>query len=168
MNQRGVSTAAKVIVGVVAVALIIFGVYQILSGLGLLGGGVSVTSFDIRADVTSLGSTTTYRYRIKDLGSPNLKVRGDALSGEYAGTSFIMRIGESKAYSYENDQWVDYSASAEWQSLIQQYPPAMQNIANYLSKWAGGDVNFEYQGSTYRLYEIQVNPALSDDIFQPI
>lgn len=166
MNQRGVATATKVIVGVISVALIIFGVYQIISGLR--GGGVSVTSFDIKADITSQGSTSSYRYRTKDLGSPNEKIRGDTLSGQWAGTSFIMRIGENKVYVYENGQWANQSASAEWQYYIQQYSSAIQNISNYLSKWTGGDVTFEYQNQTFRLYEIQVNPALSDNIFQPI
>jgi hypothetical protein len=160
MNQKGVAVAA------VAVVVIIIAVAGVGAFILLSGGGVSVTSFDVKADITYHGSTTD-RYRVKDLGSQNLKVRGDTLSGGYAGTSFIIRSGESKMYVYEDNQWVDYSGSVKGQYDIQRYSSAMQNIANHLSKWTAGDVNFEYQGVTYRLYEIQVNPTLSDDIFQP-
>lgn len=160
MNQK---VAAVVVVAVVVIIAVVgAGAFLILRG-----GGVSVTSFDMKGDITSQGLTTSYRIRVKDLGSQNLKVRVDTLSGQYTGVSFIMRIGESKVYVYENGQWVDTSASAEWQYYVQQYPSAMQKAADYLSRWTGGDVTYQYQGSAYRLYEIQVNPTLDDSVFTP-
>ena len=111
--------------------------------------------------MTVEGQTITRRYRAKNIGSPNLKIRIDtSFAGEQAGgqVSYIMDFSENKAWMGSGGEW----GEATWVD-VQDYNTAFQGYTANLSGWTSGDYSYSYGGATIRIYDIVLNPSLSDN-----
>jgi hypothetical protein len=191
MKQKGMATVIIAIIVVIAIAISGIGVYLVSKGgvENQAGGGNGVltpatTSLEFKLSLTSqfVDYTLGYhigRYRIENIGYTNMKIRMDKLD-DYSGLfpamfprSAIVRTDENKAYAmYENSAgWVDVSESPHWEKEL--ISSIVSECLTRLSTWGGGEITFENKylfsssAVTWRVYDIQVNPSLSDSIFEP-
>jgi len=122
------------------------------------------TSLEFKVDLTYMGETSMMSYMIKNIETSNLKLR---VGGTTYGQDFIyiIDVGEEKAYAYAAGTWIDMSAMM--QEYFQLYGEAFSVYQTELAEWAGGDYTYEFDGTTIRIYGIQVNLHLPDSLFQP-
>jgi hypothetical protein len=79
-------------------------------------------------------------------------------------TIYIFNGAQEKAWTYAGGEWVDissyYAAQYDiWNNLWVGYTDG-------LAAWAGtGDYSYTQEGSTVRIYDVSVNPALDDALF---
>ncbi len=123
-----------------------------------------IRSYQCMVDQTIMGQTWTMRAVGKNLDSSNPPLRVDVLSGSGAGTAFILRVGEGKAYTNISGAWAEAQMD---QSFVQQYQANLQEYQNQISKWTGGEITFEFYGITTKVYDIKLNPSLADSLFMP-
>jgi hypothetical protein len=178
MNKKGIS--ALVVVAIVVIAVVVVGVvaYYALSSGGDNGGGgnggetvitiQNATSLSYDADVTSQGSTITYEWAGRNIGSDTLEIRVDLLGGESGNYSYILNAGDQTAWAGVNDEWTDVSSDfanqwAAWGATWTENLDALQ------ADWSGtGD--FQYtasNGDEITIHNIALNPELADSLFQP-
>lgn len=170
MDQRAL--APLVIVGIVVVVAVVVGVgvVYVLGGGGGGPGGENIgsaTSIDYKMDVTTAGGTSTWRFRAKDIGSSNMKLR---VEGTTAGqeAKMILNIGSQEAWLWISaDNWENRSADFEYHWNM--YETQLSDSLDVLSDWTGGDYNYTdpATGASIRFYDIQMNPVLPDSLFQP-
>jgi hypothetical protein len=78
---------------------------------------------------------------------------------------YIVNGVQQKAWVYSGGEWTDVSSAYStqyntWNSLYLGY-------VNSLAAWTGGDWTYTSEGTTVRIYNINVNPILPDALFQP-
>jgi hypothetical protein len=131
------------------------------------GGGTNVagaTSMQYSVDVTSQGTTATYKFAAKNLKTSNMMLRIEVLGGGSGDYIYILNGAEKKAWSYSNGEWTDISETFDsqwnaWSSIWQGY-------FDNLTQWNGtGDWSYTSGGESIRIYSIQVNPVLVDSLF---
>jgi len=149
-----------VIVIVIVVAAVGVGSYFLLKG----GEGEDIgeaTSLDLKLDATYMGETLTMRFRVKNIGTPNVKIRIDYLYPIEVDPGFasvsILDVGENKKWDYRYDEWDVEDLDME------EY----LELKEHLDRWVRGETNYTYDGATVRIYDIVVNPDLPDSLFQP-
>jgi hypothetical protein len=105
----------------------------------------------------------TYTYWGKNAGTGDFSMR-IALTDSDGDTIYIFNGAQDKAWTYAGGEWVDisdyYAAQSDiWNNLWVGY-------TNSLAAWSGtGDYSYTQDGSTVRIYDISVNPALEDALF---
>ena len=166
--------AALVIVIVVAGV----GIYLFMGTGGGGGGGggetqdtytvTNATSLQFEANVTSQGATITYEWAGTNLNLTNVMLRIDLLGGEVGNYSYILNAGNQTAWTAVNGEWTDISSdfNAQWNAWGTQWTGHVNALAN----WSGtGDYTYTAtDGSSITIYNIAINPTLSDSLFQPI
>ncbi len=177
MGQKGIG-AAVVIVIVIVIAAAAVGGYLLLGGGGggadggAGGGGniVSATSIDMKSDVTAQGQTITTRIRARNLGTEDMDIRIDTTLG---GTdySFILSGSQDNGWIGMGGQWMSFSDMPlfDFDQYWQQYKSTINTYVGELSGWTGGDYTYTDPTTGYsaRIYDIAVNPSLTDSIFMP-
>jgi hypothetical protein len=175
VNKKGISTL--VIVAIIVIAVVIGGiaVYVWYSG----GGGEEPTPtptptpgiedatsmrFDVEADVE--GAVETDRFTVKNLGTSDILLRVDQTDAQ--GTEFIYLMNQTgqTAWVKYAGEWMDMSSTFEadyWNSeLIGKV--ALDKYMTALADWSGtGD----YEGDTFTISNIVVNPTIEDSVFEP-
>ncbi len=158
-------------------AVLIIVIVGVVAGVLLLNNGgsngvnkpVSVadaTSLEFMANVTTQGSiVVTHACYGKNIGTSNLTVRIDVLGGESGNWSYILDTGQQK--SWNNTNYGAYASSnftADWAF----WGTSWTNFVTNLKNWSGtGDYSYtSASGYPVTIYNITVNPKLSDSLFQ--
>jgi len=163
VKERGI--APLIIVAIVAVAAVAVVGIVLVARRG--GGGIAgATSLDIKMTATSMGQTLNGRFRAKNIGSSNLKLRVDENLGSQE-IKLIVDGSTQKAW-----MWSSYTAVLGWQDVSSMFQTILQqfeNLKGQLSGWTEGDWTYTdpTTGMTARLYDIVVNPDLPDSLFLP-
>jgi hypothetical protein len=164
MNQKGI--APLIIVAVVAVVAVTAGVgIYVATRAGGGGGNIAeATSLQFKADTTIQGVSGTYAFKAKNIGTSNMMMR---IEGAYQGQNVIMIINGAlqKLWMYGGGQWMDLSTNyLEYENT---WTTAFQGYLTQLGGWTGCDWSYtdNSTGITIHLYNIVVNPSLSDSIF---
>jgi hypothetical protein len=131
------------------------------------GGIGSATSLDYKMDMTSEGQTTTWGYRVRNIGTTNLDMRVDWTTSGTT-TSYIISGSQQQGWIYVGTQWMSFSdLGMNFSEYWSQYSSSLGTSTGYLSDWVSGEWSETYGGITYRIYDILVNPSLPDSVFQP-
>jgi len=122
---------------------------------------------DLKIDSTYGGTTTTIRERARNIGAANMDLRIDITTAGTT-TSYILSGSQQQGWLTVGTQWMSFSDlgldfSQQWN---QQYS-GWTTYTGYLADWTGGEWSGTVGGTTYRIYDIQVNPSLPDSVFQP-
>lgn len=175
---KGISKLLGVVIVAVVLVIVVAGAYWALSGGGGGNGnngngdgtsvdinGASSLQFSVRVTPSGMGSEE-YSYMIKDAGTSNLKMRveWDSSSGdEYI---YIINGEEQKVWVYINNEWMEVSNL--FQSYWDTWNSAWEGFRDELQDWTGaGDWSYTTpNGDSVRIYDITVNPSLSDSLFQ--
>lgn len=124
-------------------------------------------SLQFEVDLTSQETTTKYKLTGKNLRAEDMKIRIDMLDGDTGNFSYILNPGEQEAWTKIDSTWMDLSGdfAAQWDSWGLTWLNYTENLQN----WSGtGDWSYNApNGDLIRIYNISVNPVISDSLFQP-
>jgi hypothetical protein len=167
MDQKGI--APLIIVAIVAVVAVAAGVgiYAATRGGGNGGNGgdevADASSLRFKVDTTVENMAGTYTLSEKNIGSSNMMMR---IEGTFAGQDFVYIINgaQQKLWVETGGQWMDLSTnySQYWSTWNQSFT----GYKNQHAGWTGGDWTYTQSGVTVRIYNIEVNPSLSDSLFE--
>jgi hypothetical protein len=140
-------------------------------GEGENGGGTEVdvegaSSMQFKVSVDPADSeSVTYEYMIKNAGTSSHMMR---IEMESAGEEFIYIINgaQEKVWMCTDGEWMEFSEM--YQSYWETWNSAWQGYRTNLLDWTGyGDWTYTTpDGDSVRIYDINVNPSLSDSLFQ--
>jgi hypothetical protein len=189
LGRKGISTLVMVIAIAVVLIAVIAGAYLALSSGGGSGGngdgdgngvpdggnngdGTSVdvteaNSLQFSVTVTPSGQASEgYTYMIKDAGTSSLKIRVEWDSSSGDDFIYIINGEEQKVWVYSNDEWMEYSDF--FQTYWDTWNSAWEGYRDSLVDWTGtGDWSYTTpNGDSVRVHDINVNPSLSDSLFQ--
>ena len=105
----------------------------------------------------------TYTFYGKNAGTDNFAMRIDYQDQDGSG-SYIFNKATEEAWTNAGDEWIDMSSYFDsqydiWDSMWTAY-------VDNLAAWTGsGEYSYSAEGSTVRIYDISVNPALADSLF---
>ena len=163
MNQKGIAPLVIVAI-VVIVAVAGVGIYVATRGEGVPGEGEGIAgATSMQCDVSSTvgGVTSTFTFKAKNIGTPNLMMR---MEGTFAGQDsiYIINGAQQKAWTYVAGTWTDLSA--QYLKLWDQWNQAFQDLQTGLSGWTGG--TWTSPDGTATVSNIQVNLSLPDSLFE--
>lgn len=105
----------------------------------------------------------SYTFYGKNAGTDNFAMRIDYQDQDGSGI-FIFNKATKEAWTNAGDQWVDMSSYFDSQFEI--WDNMWTGYVDNLSAWTGsGEYSYSAEGSTVRIYDISVNPALADSLF---
>ena len=176
MNKKGIST--WVIVAIVVIIVVVAGiaVYVLYSG----GGGEptatptpaptspveGATSMRFDVEVSADGEfLETDMFTVKNLGTSDLLIRVDQTDAQGTEFTYLMHQTGSKAWADFGTGFADYSSdfATYWDNTLIG-KPAVDKYMTALADWSGtGD----YEGDSYVISNIVVNPTLEDSVFEP-
>ena len=168
MNKKGISTL--VIVAIIVIAVVIGGiaVYVWYSG----GGETPVTPdiegatsmrFDVEATVE--GAVETDRFTAKNLGTSDVLLRVDQTDKDGNEFTYLMNQTGQTVWADFGTGFIDYSEdfATYWDNdLIGN--AALDSYMTALANWSGTG---NYEGDSFIISNIVVNPTLEDSVFQP-
>ena len=173
MNQKGI--APLVIVAVVAAIAVVAGagVYVATrsssntgenNGNGGGGGGGDISgasSLQFHVSLTGENYSSDYTLQAKNIGTSNLMMRID---GTFVGQDLIYIVNgvQQKVWIYEGGTWVDLSSS--YSTYWSQWSQAFAGYQTDLSGWTGG--SWTSSDGSVTINDVQVNPSLSDSLFE--
>ena len=159
-------------IGVIIIMVVAIVVGVILATRGGGGGSTSgnvagASSLQFSADATFGGTSMTYTYSAKNIGTSNTMLR-IAMTSSQGNFIYVINGAQEQAWMYENGAWnnlTDYFSTywSQWNSTF-------TGLRDNLSYWSGsGDYTYTDQSSGYiiRIYNIAVNPSLADSLFEP-
>ena len=127
-------------------------------------GGASSMQFKVSVDPADEESVE-YEYMIKNAGTSSLMMRVEM---ESAGEEFIYIINgaQEKVWICSDGEWMEFSEL--YQTYWEMWNTAWQGYHTSLLDWTGyGDWSYTTpDGDSVRIYDIHVNPSLSDSLFQ--
>lgn len=127
-------------------------------------GGASSMQFKVSVDPADAESVE-YEYMIKNAGTSSLMMR---IEMESAGEEFIYIINgaQETVWICSDGEWMEFSEL--YQSYWETWNSAWQGYQTSLLDWTGyGDWSYTTpNGDSVRIYDINVNPSLSDSLFQ--
>jgi hypothetical protein len=168
MNQKGIAPLIIVALAAIVAVAVGLGIYAMRGGGGggASGGGniAEASSLQFKADTTIQGVSGTYTFKAKNIGTSNMMMR---IEGTYQGQNVVMIINGAlqKLWMYGNGQWMDLSTYySEYENT---WITTFQGYLSQLGGWTGGDWSYtdNSTGLNIRLYNIVVNPSLSDSLF---
>jgi hypothetical protein len=123
-------------------------------------------SVDISQD-TAGALRGTYIYYGKNLGTSSTMMRIEFNDPLNPGLSTIIIVNGAlqQAWYYSDGKWTDTSSS--YTTYYNTQNQVWQGYMAYLAGWNGvGDYSYTVGAATTRIYDISVNPMLSDSLFQ--
>ncbi len=174
MNKKAVSW---IVIGIIIVAVIVVGVvaYWALTSSGGGGGGEetvynlgNATSVQFDVNLTIPGEVGIYNFACKNLNSTSdLMLRVDANPVVGAGTvySYIFYAGNETTVNNSTGTWAAGDFTTDWPTWSTQF----FGYLNHNKSWMTGDGNMAYtdaDGNDVLIYNIVLNPTLSDSLFQ--
>jgi type II secretory pathway pseudopilin PulG len=153
----------------ILVAVLVVVIVAAVAGVLLLNtqpvSVANATSLEFTVNVTTQGTTTTLAFYGKNIGTSNLTIRLDILGGESGNWSYILDTGQEKSWnSTNNGAWESSNFTADWDF----WGNSWTNLVTNLKNWSGaGDYSYtSSNGDFHTIYNITVNPKLSDSLFQ--
>lgn len=172
MNQKGIAPLVIVAIIIVVAAVAVGGIYVATRGGegngdgggngGGNGGGVgTATSLQFTVDSTVGEVSSTMTYKVKDIGSDDMKIRVD---GTTAGQDFVLIVNgaQQRVWMYIAGQWTDYSD--EFLSYWGAWSESFEGYQTELSGWTGG--TWTSPDGTVTIRDVILNPSLSDSLFE--
>ena len=165
MNQK---TLAIIIVAVIAVAVVAAAAYYLMNNEEEIMEDIitveNATSLKFSVDETSAEDIqTTYIYSSKNMQTSDFMIRLE-IPGEYDLIEIINGVNQT-AWESVAGEWTDLSDTFSDQALM--WKVAMEGYTDNLSMWTEGEHTYETDGTTVRIYDIMINPALEDTLFAP-
>jgi hypothetical protein len=113
---------------------------------------------------TSDGTATSYTYWGKKAASGELMMRIESQTTD-GKMIYIFNGAQHKAWMMINNEWTDISDS--FNSDYSTWDNTWSSYVNTLgTDWSGtGDYTYSAAGTTFRIYDISVNPSLDDSLF---
>jgi hypothetical protein len=130
------------------------------------GNGVATaTSLKFSVSLTENGAVKgVYTFQGKNADTSNPSIRVDYTAGSDEST-FIFNGAQHKAWTFSGNEWVDISSYYDQQFLT--WNNLWKGYVSSLAAWTGaGDYSYTQNGETVRIYDIQVNSALADSLFE--
>jgi len=174
VNKKGISTLVIVAIIVIAVVIVGIGVYVWYSGgeeptptptptpTSPVEGATSMR-FDVEADVE--GAVETDRFTLKNLGTSDLLIRVDQTDKDELDFLYLIHQADQKAWAYCMGEGGDVSEdfATYWDN------PLIGNVAvdKYMTALANWSGTGNYEGDTYTISNIVVNPTIEDSVFEP-
>lgn len=105
-----------------------------------------------------------YEYMIKNAGTSNVMMRIEMQSAEEE-IIYIINGVQEKVWLHTNGEWMELSDL--YQSYWDTWSTTWEGYKTSLLDWNGyGDWTYTSQGNTVRIYDITIDPSLSDSLFQ--
>jgi len=174
VNKKGISTLVIVAVVVIIVVVAGIAVYVLYSGGGEETPTPTPTSnpvegatsmrFDVNATVD--GALEVDKFTAKNLGTSDVLLRVDQTDAQGNDFTYLMNQTAQTAWAAFEGTWTDDSsnfADQYWNNeLIGGV--ALDSYMTALADWSGtGD----YEGDSFIIYNIVVDPTIEDSVFQP-
>lgn|SRR5665647_450631 len=171
MNKK---TTYAIVAVVIVIVIVGVAAYALLYNNG---GGTNTTptptpspsvstssTLQFNSNLTTQGSTLEHKWAGKNIHTGNLIVRVDILGGESGNYSYILDTGQNKSWvSVNGGSWTASDFAADWSGLGAEWTDYLNHMAN----WSSGDITYQTQtGETVLLYNIVVNPTISDSTFE--
>jgi hypothetical protein len=171
VNKKGISTLVIVAIIVIAVVIAGIAVYVLYSG----GGeptptpapnpveGATSMRFDVNATVE--GALEIDRFTVKNLGTSNILLRVDQTDKDGLAFLYLMHQTDQQAWAYCEGQGSEVSSdfATYWDSTLIGNAAVNKYMAA-LANWSGTG---NYEGDSYIIYNIFVNPTIDDSAFEP-
>jgi hypothetical protein len=170
MDNKGISKIILVVIIVAVLAVSSIGVYLAMSGDGG-GDGADVdiegaSSLSFKVSVNPVGEESVeYSYMVKNAGTSSLMMRIEMESAE-EDFIYIINGAQEKVWIYSDEEWMDFSNM--YPTYWETWNSAWLGYRTNLLDWTGyGDWSYTTpEGDSVRIYDIDVNPSLSDSLFQ--
>ena len=165
MEEKGVSSIVVIAI-VIIIVVVAIGAYIMLSG-GEGGVVGSASSIDFKIDITN-SVTSMSRYRARNIGADNMDLRADVTAPGIT-VSTILSVSQREGWIKTDNVWMSFSdLDRDFDMQWFSYYLVLIDYMGRLSDWTGGGHEYSYNGYTYRIYDIQVNPSLLDSVFEPV
>ena len=129
-----------------------------VAGASSLQFSVSFTEAVVGTDVST--------YRVKNAGTSNVMMRIDTALATGEDYIYIINGAQQKVWIYGDGEWTDLSVA--YDTYWNAWSTTWEGYRTSLDDWTGlGDWSYTEGGATIRIYDINVNPSLSDSLFQP-
>lgn len=164
----------KMMYALVSIVAIIIAVVAVSGSYVLMvnnGGGKTVTVADATSlqydvDVTYQGTTSLAEFSGRNLGTSDVMLRIDMSSDNQPNYTTIINGTDQTAWRSTNGNWSDVSSTYNtiWEiGCGDQW----NNNVNALTNWTGtGDCTYtDAVGTSYRIYNVVINPILTDPFF---
>lgn len=170
MNKKMMYALVSVVVIIIVVA--VAGAYVLMNSGG--GSGVkntytvtNATSLQYDVDVTDQGTTSLSEFAGKNLGTSDVMLRIDMSGVGQANYTTVVNGVDQTAWRSTNGNWADVSTTY---NTIWEIGCGKQwsNNVDALANWIGtGDCTYtDSVGTSYRIYNVVINPTLADSLFQ--
>ncbi len=134
------------------------------------GDGIiaSATSLSFKIDYTLAGvGEYTFWGRARNIGTADIDLRWD-VTLDTTIVSWIYSGSQQEGWYGAAGYWLSFSSlgydfSEYWSSAYEDYT----TYTGQLVDWISGEWEYTAGGITYRIYDIQVNPTLGDEVFSP-
>jgi hypothetical protein len=167
---------ALIAVVVIVVVVVVAGAYVLMMGGG--GGGVTytvanATNLQFNAEVSYQGATPTlFNWAAKNVGAADMVLRADVLGGASGNYTYIMDHGAKTAWVSSNGTWTNFSSdfTNQWNTWVGTGKQWTNDVDRLAANWSGtGDYTYTNSatGTSIRIYNVAINPALADSLFQP-
>lgn len=131
------------------------------------GGNVEgASSLQFKVDVNPAGSESVeYTYMVKNAGTSSLMMRIEMESGD-EDFIYIINGAQEKVWVCSDGEWMEFSDV--YLTYWETWNSAWEGYRTNLLDWTGyGDWTYTTpDGSSVRIYDIRINPSLSDTLFQ--
>ncbi|MBT0159375.1 hypothetical protein G4O51_05250 [Candidatus Bathyarchaeota archaeon A05DMB-2] len=166
-----------VLVIIIVIAGVVIYMYVGTGGEGG-GGGETPTTVYTMGNATSLQFTVNltdptglgiYKFAGKNLDTANVWLRVDATPVVSEGTTYstIMYAGNQTSWTNATGTWMESDFSADWGTT---WSPSWSGYIDHNKDWKTGDGDISYHdeaGNAVLIYDIVINPTLSDSLFTP-
>jgi hypothetical protein len=174
VNKKGISTL--VIVAIIVVAVVVIG--AIAAYVWYSGGtpeatptpeptpdieGATSIRFDVNATVD--GNLEIDRFTAKNLGTSDVLLRVDQTDAQGNEFIYLMNQTGQTVWADFGTGFIDYSSdfATYWDNTLIGNA-ALNSYMDALANWSGTG---NYEGDSYIISNIVVNPTLEDSVFQP-
>ena len=169
MNKKGISTLVIVAIIVIAVVIAGIAVYVLYSGGG--GGGEETpdiegaTSMRFDVNATVEGALEIDRFTAKNLGTSDVLLRVDQTDAQGNEFTYLMNQTGQTVWADFGTGFTDYSEdfATYWDNTLIGNV-ALNSYMTALANWSGTG---NYEGDSFIISNIVVNPTLADSVFQP-
>ena len=137
-----------------------------------VSGIEDLTKLDFTVAETIDGETTTYRFRYKDIGTPEEAVRVDMTEQDGSTLIVILDKDGNKVLVKDIDQtsWTSYPGVAlptMWDKWVRPYMTLPDRRSATWAEIEGEEFLVEGNGRTMKIYDIKINRALEESVFNP-
>jgi hypothetical protein len=168
------------IIAAIIIVVIIIGGILVYNGLnnGILNGNggfwdenpgpiEDANSLQFEVEITNQETITRYKLTGKNLRAEDMKIQIEFLDVDSDNIYYILNPGEQEVWTKTDNTWKDLSDDfgAQWDL----WGNTWINYVNNLQNWTGtGEYTYDRPNSDFiRIYNISVDPDISDSLFQP-